>query len=50
MRLKDIEIYKGDISLKTTTKFTKEFINLFNKYEREDITTFKLKHLSRKRQ
>ena len=51
-RLKDIKIYKGDISLKTTTIFIEEPINLFNKQGREDkdTTTPQLKPLLRKRQ
>jgi len=38
-RLKDIEIYKGDISLKTATIFIEESIDSSNKQGREDTTT-----------
>jgi len=38
-RLKDIKIYKGDISSKTTTTFTEESVDLSNKQGREDTTT-----------
>jgi len=51
-RLKDVEIYKGDISLKTTTTFTEELVDSFNKQGREDkdTTTPQPKPLLRKRQ
>ena len=45
--LKDIKIYKSDISSKTIITFTED---LFNKQRREDTTTSQLKPLSRKRQ
>ena len=49
-QLKDIKIYKGDISSKTTTTFAEEPVNLFKKQRRENTTTPQPKPLSKKRQ
>ena len=49
-RLKDVEIYEGDISSKTTTTFTEESVDSSNEQGREDTTTPQPKPLSRKRQ
>ena len=38
-RLKDVKIYKGDISSKTTTTFAEEPVNSSNKQGREDKDT-----------